>query len=153
MSTGQFMIAKGRIIEAGLQAINDATNNALKLDLYKTVPVDTATLQSYTTRTQINANLTICDFDNYATKTVAGLARTEDGSEVMLDANDTIWTSAGSAGGGVNNLILLAVLYWDPDVAGGIADWIPLAHYDFIVTTVGVDLKFEVPVSGLYRTG
>lgn len=127
-------------------------NCELFVALYKVIEAD-GTLKTRTSKTNIDAQAgnTECDFDNYALQTLSSVAQGVTSDEAYGDSANSVIVDAGSAGAGTNNDIVKAILfYWD-DNTGSSGDAIPLACYDYILTTTGVDLDFTVPSTGLIR--
>lgn len=150
MAARTFVISKGRICELGYRVENsDPGTSGLLLAYYKGTIEANATLEAHTSKTSVDASNTECDFTNYAVTTLANVAYATSGVEAYITADDVVILSAG---GTTNNTITRAILYYAANTASPGAA-IPLCHYQFDVTTDGTDLTFDIPASGLYRTG
>jgi hypothetical protein len=78
-----------------------------------------------------------------------GLARVETNDRFDVDLGDQTWTAAGGA---ANNTLTKLLVCYDADTAAGTdADIVPLAHYDFAVTTDGNDLIAQFNAAGILR--
>jgi len=129
------------------------TNSRLFVAYYKAIEAD-STLITRTDKADLEAEAgnTICDFDNYSEPhNLASVTINDSSGEIWADAADMTISAAGSAGGGTNNTILKAVLYYIADHTGSLTGAIPIAYYDFDMLTNGTDLKFQIPTSGLCR--
>jgi hypothetical protein len=143
MADQVFNIAKGAFVEK----FRDSAAQGLIL-LLKTAEAD-ATLIDYDTIALILAGANVeCDFTNYARKTgLTGTITVDDtNNRVDVDIADQTWTSAG---GGTNNNIVKAIFAYQESAAD--SGRVPLAHYDFVVTTDGSNLTLEVNASGALR--
>ena len=154
MANAIFNIALGRVNELHDRVVsNDPTNSALIIVLLKVAEVD-ATLKDYDTLALLLAGAnTEANFTNYARKT---LTNTELSASTVNDATDVryadmpdqTWTAAG--GTTDNTLVKLLVCYDSDTTAGTDANIIPLAHFDFTLTTDGSDILAQVHASGYY---
>jgi len=156
MAARTFIVAKGRINELA-QRVADGANPAnagFFIAYYQgTIQADNV-LETHLTKTAVDAGNAIATFTNYSTdasRLLANVSQTISGTEVYADANDLTITTAG---GTTNNTITRAILYYTPDTTAITnATSVPLVHYQFDVTTTGVDLTFEIGAGGLYVTG
>lgn len=156
MADGVFNIAKGRGIELHNRvASNDPANSALVVVLLKASEAD-ATLQDYDTLGAIlaEAGNTEADFTNYARKVLTDAdltAVTPNDTDNRQDADfaDQVWSSAGGAS---NNTLTKLLICYDADTTGGTdANIVPIAYYDFAVTTGGGDLTAQLNAAGYLR--
>jgi hypothetical protein len=153
MASGIFDDAKGRWrtyfdnVVAG-----DPANSRIILAYYQAIEAD-STLETRPTKTSLDAQVanTECDFDNYVVSIFTGVAQGISVGEIYADANNVQISGAGSGGGGTNNNILKAIVLYVADYTLGYADAIPLFHYDFVLTTIGVNLDFTIPSTNLHR--
>lgn len=96
------------------------------------------------------------DFTNYARKTLtslggSGITVDDTNNRVDIDIADQTWTSAGGA---TNNSLAAVLVCYDADTTSGSdSDIIPLTKQDFVVTTDGTDLTYQLSSSGLIRFG
>jgi len=150
MSDFVFNIAKGKLAYyAGLPA----TNDALIIVLVKSSGLETdSTLKDYDDLASLLAGTTDeCDFTNYARKTVTSVTVTVDDTNdrVDMDMADPTWSAAG---GGTNNSTGKLLICYDPDTTTGTdSSVIPVAAYDFTVTTDGSDVTAQVATAGFAR--
>lgn len=146
-----FNIAKGRIrTYADLSAANDA----LILVLLKASGLEVDdTLNNYDDLAAILAAANDeADFTNYARKSLTSDTVTLDdtNNRVDYDIADQTWTSAGGAS---NNSLGKLLICYDPDTTAGTdSTVVPIAAYDFVVTTDGSDLLAAVNVAGFARS-
>lgn len=145
-----FNIAKGKFAYyAGLPAANDA----LIIIILKSASLETdATLKDYDDLASLLAGTSDeCDFTNYARKTVTSATVTPDDTNDRVDTDfaDQTWTSAGGASNNTTGKVLVC---YDPDTTGGTdSSVIPLTAHDFVVTTDGSDLAFQLATAGFGR--
>ena len=157
MADQPFNIAKGRAIEFYNRVeSNDPTNSAFIVVLLKVAEAD-ATLIDYD---DLNALLgaagnTEADFTNYTRKTLTDAdldafpSPDDTNNRYDIDLPDITYTSAGGAS---KNTLVKAILCYDSDTTGGTdANIVPVAHYDFAVTTSGGDITLQWNASGAYR--
>ena len=151
-----FNIAKGRVVEwYNRVKSNDPANSAFIVVLLKVAESD-ATLIDYDDLAAIIAGAnTEAVFTNYVRKTVtdaelAALPAPDDGNDRFdIDMPDVVWTSAGN---GANDTLVKLLVCYDSDTAGGTdANILPVAHYDFAVTTDGNDLTAQIDAAGFFR--
>jgi len=140
MGDGHFNVSKGG---AGEMARND--NTKFVVLLLQVAEAD-ATLIDYDTVAAILAAAnTEADFASYSrlSTTDTDVIRTVDdsGDLVELDMADLVWALA-TAG---QNIVKLIIAYND---GAGDANLIPIAHYDFVVTTDGTDITAIIHASG-----
>lgn len=147
-----FNIAKGKVrYYTELPAANDA----LIILLLKSGGLEAdATLKDYDDVAALLAGSSDeCDFTSYARKTVtASIVATVDDTNdrVDVDMPDPTWAPAGGA---TNNTVAKLVLAYDPDTTGGTdSSLIPLAAYDWAITTDGSDITATVAAAGFYRS-
>ena len=151
-----FNIAKGRAVEwYNRVKNNDPANAAFIAVLLKTAEVD-ATLIDYDDLGAILAGAnTEATFTNYGRIVVtdadlAALPAPDDtNNRFDIDMPDLVWTDAGGASN--DTLVKLLICYDSDTGAGTDADILPVAHYDFAVTTDGNTLTAELHVDGFYR--
>ncbi len=153
-----FNVAKGRLNEfANRVNSNDPSGSVLRVRLYKVFSgsqddYDNCTsLGTSTTGVEDIATTTIADFTNYADKTltdsdVGALTQNDTAETLSFDISDIVWSSAGGAS---NNTLAKLVIYYDSTGSDGDA-CIPLAAYDFVITTNGSDLQATINASGLW---
>lgn len=150
-----FNIALGRAKEF-YQRTKDAddTDPGFIVVLLKTAEAD-GTLRDYDTLSALLAGSNVeADFTNYARKTLqaADISATPSPDDtnnlIDLDLPDQTWTSAG---GTTDNTLAKLVICYAPDVAGADSTLIPVAGYDFVVTTDGSDLDARFNSSGAWR--
>jgi len=155
MSSNIFEVGKGkwRAYVDNVIAASPA-NCKLVVCYYKAIESD-ALLITRTTKANIDAQVanTEADFDNYVATELGTVTSGVTTGEAWADAANFTISAAGSAGGGTNNTLAKAILFYNPDNTGALSASIPLAYYDCVLTTNGVDLEFKVPTSGLIRTG
>lgn len=155
MSDQVFNVAKGRLIELHERVNNnDPANSALVVMLLRVAEAD-ATLIDYDTFAAILAGSnTEADFTNYARKVLTDsdvAASTTDDTNNRREADfaDLTWTSAGGAN---NDTLVKLIIGYDPDTTGGDdTAIIPMAHYDFAITTNGGDLVAQLNAAGYSR--
>ena len=139
-----FNIAKGAFVEK----IRDSASVVLIL-LLKAAEAD-ATLKDRDTVALVlaEAGNTEADFTNYARKTgLTGTITVDDTNDrVDVDLPDQTWSSAGGASN--NTLTDLIVAYEESAADSG---RIPLANFDFAVTTTGADVGVQFNASGFAR--
>jgi hypothetical protein len=153
MTARTFEVARGRIIELAIRAIDsDPVTCDLFIAYYQGVIQADAALEAHLTKSAVDANNTIATFTNYgldSSRVLTGVTTTiTAGEHWCTSATETIT----AAGGALNNTITRAVLYYAADISSTTTA-IPLCHYTFSVNTSGIDLSFEPGTSGLYRTG
>ena len=151
-----FNIAKGRAVEwYNRVKNNDPANAAFIAVLLKVAEVD-ATLIDYDDLGALLAGAnTEATFTDYARIVVtdaelAALPAPDDtNNRFDIDMPDLVWTDAGGAS---NDTLVKLLICYDSDTAAGTdADILPVAHYDFAVTTDGNTLTAELHVDGFYR--
>lgn len=143
MASFVFNNGRGRVP----QLIDDAAT--IKVLLLKVAESDAGLKDRDTVAAILAAANTEADFiTNYARKTLTGLTSTVDDTneKVNSDCSDVTWASAG---GITNNTLVKAIFYWDAD--GTDANAIPLAAFDFAVTTDGSNLTLRTGTSGFYE--
>jgi hypothetical protein len=158
MADGVFNIAKGRIIELWNRVkANDPAASALVVVLLKANEAEAALIDRDDLGAVLGAaGTTEADFTNYARKVLtdtdlAALAFAPDDANDRFDVDldDQTWTAAGGA---ANNTLTKLLVCYDADTAAGTdADIVPLAHYDFAVTTDGNDLIAQFNAAGILR--
>jgi len=149
MSAETFIVSKGRINELANRVENsDPGTSGFLLAYYQGVEAFSV-LETRATKSAVDANNTECTFTNYVVQTLANVIYSTAGVEGFCTADDQVLSNAG---GVVNNTIVRAIVYYATDTALP-ANAIPLAHYQFDITTDGSDLTFDIPASGLYRSG
>lgn len=142
-----FNIAKGKAAYyAGLPAASDA----LVAILCKSSGlVSDATLKDLDSVAAVFAGATDeANFANYARKTLTGVTVTVNDSTdtVSIDADDITWTTATS-GQGLGKLLIAYV----PNTSTSTdSDLVPLFADDFVVTTDGNTLIYQVASGGFY---
>jgi len=153
MGNAVFNISKGRTVEYYARVENeDPTAAELTVVLLKVAESD-ATLLDYDNLSSIlaAAGNTEADFTNYARKsidavTLAALAAPDDANDRReLDMPDITWTSAGGAS---NNTLVKLLICYDDGSAGTDDVLVPVAHYDFAVTTNGANLTAQIDPDG-----
>ena len=156
MADQPFNIAKGRVVEwYNRVKSNDPANAAFIVVLLKVTEVD-ATLIDYDDLGALLAGAnTEATFTNYGRIVVtdaelAALPAPDDtNNRFDVDMPDLVWTDAGGAS---NDTLVKLLICYDPDTAAGTdADILPVAHYDFAVTTDGNPLTAEIALAGFYR--
>ena len=157
MADQVFNIARGRGVEFYNRVKgNDPANSAFIMVLLKVAEAD-ATLIDYDDLGALlgAAGNTEADFTNYARKVItdtelAALPAPDDtNNRYDIDMPDQVWTSAGGA---ANNDLVKALICYDSDTTGGTdANIIPVAHYDFSITTDGNNLTAQVNAGGFLR--
>ena len=149
-------IAKGRVVEwYNRVKSNDPTNSAFIIVACKVSEAD-ATLIDYDDLAALLAGSnTEADFTNYARITLesaelAALPAPDDtNNRYDVDLPDQTYTAAG---GGTDNTLTKIIICYDADTTGGTdANIIPIAHYDFAVTTDGSDLTIQFNAAGFFR--
>ena len=152
-----FNIAKGRTVEwYNRVKSNDPANAAFIVVLLKVTEAD-ATLIDYDDLGAVlgAAGNTEATFTNYGRKTItdaelAALPAPDDSNNRFdVDMPDLVWTDAGGASN--DTLVKLLICYDSDTGAGTDANILPVAHYDFAVTTDGNTLTAELHVDGFYR--
>ena len=156
MADQPFNIAKGRVVEwYNRVKSNDPANSAFIVVLLKVAESD-ATLIDYDDLGAIlsGAN-TEAVFTNYGRKTVtdselSALPAPDDSNDRFdIDMPDVAWSNAGN---GSNDTLVKLLICYDSDTTGGAdANILPVAHYDFVVTTDGNQLTAEKDAAGFYR--
>ncbi len=156
MADQVFNIAKGRAVEwYNRVKSNDPANAAFVVVLLKVAEAD-ATLIDYDDLGAIlsGAN-TEATFTNYGRKVItdaelAALPAPDDSNDRFdIDIPDQVWPNAGN---GANDTLVKVLVCYDPDTTGGTdADIIPVAHFDFAVTTDGNELTAQIDAAGFYR--
>ena len=150
MADGVFNIAKGRIIELWNRVkANDPAASALVVVLLKANEAEAALIDRDDLGAVLGAaGTTEADFTNYARKVLtdtdlAALAFAPDDTNDRFDVDlgDQTWTAAGGA---ANNTLTKLLVCYDADI-------VPLAHYDFAVTTDGNDLIAQFNAAGILR--
>ena len=151
MAARTFVVARGRINELAQRVIdNDGTDPEFFLAYYQGAIEADVLFEAHLVKTAVDGSNTIATFTNYGTDASrANVTRTITGTEQWCSADDKTIVNAG---GVTNNTITRAVLYYADDISTPNTA-IPLAHYQFDITTDGTNLTFDIPASGLYRTG
>lgn len=138
-----FNVSKGASVE---KVRDGATLRALLL----TAAELDASLRDHDTVAAVLAEAanTEAAFTNYVRKTLGSvLVSVDDATDVAsVDAADIVWTAAG---GTTNETLVALVVYHDVD--GTDASAVPIAKYDFSVTTDGTDLTAAVNADGLWK--
>ena len=157
MADQAFNIAKGRTVEwYNRVESNDPAASAFIVVLLKVAEAD-ATLIDYDDLGALlgAAGNTEATFTNYVRKTItdaelAALPAPDDSNNRFdVDMPDVVWTSAGN---GANDTLVKLLVCYDSDTAGGTdANILPVAHYDFAVTTDSNDLTAEFDAAGFFR--
>ncbi len=157
MADGVMNIAKGRVVEwYNRVENNDPANAAFIVVLLKANEAD-GTLEDYDDLSTLlgAAGNTEADFTNYARKTVtdselAALPAPDDtNNRFDIDMPDQTWSSAGGAS---NNTLTKLIICYDSDTTGGTdSNIIPVAHYDFSITTNGGDITAQINAAGFFR--
>lgn len=156
MSDQPFNIAKGRAVEFYNRVeSNDPANSAFILVLLKVAEPD-ATLIDYDDLGSLLAGSnTEADFTNYARKTLTDTelasfpSPSDADNQYLIDMPDQTWASAGGA---TNNTLTKLLVCYDSDTTGGTdSNIVPVAHFDFSVTTDGTDLNAVINAAGFYR--
>lgn len=137
-----FNAAKGSAAE---KARNDATKFGVLL--LKTVESD-ALMKDRATVADLVANSTEANFTNYARKVSLTATLTVDytNDRADIDLADQTWVSAGGA---LNNTLIKAVVFHDPD--GDDATAVPISGLDFAGVTDGSNLVWQLSAAGFYR--
>lgn len=148
-------ISKGSIIEYHERVDqSDPTNAVLVIVLLQATSSADDTLRGYDTLSAMLAVETEATFTNYARIV---LDDTDISSSTTDDANDRREADIGnqtwsSAGGASNNTLDKLVMCYDSDSTGGTdANIVPVAHYDFDITTNGGDLTAQINAAGYIR--
>lgn len=156
MADEPFNVAKGRVVEwYNRIESNDPTNSAFVAILLKAAESD-ATLRDYDTFATLIAATgnTEADFTNYTRKTItdtdlAAFPSPDDTNDRYdVDMPDITWSSAGGAS---NNTLVKLILCYTPDSTASPISLIPVAHYDFSITTNGGDITAQINAAGFYR--
>lgn len=148
----EFQIARGRIVELAKRVIDgDPATSNFVIGLLKVAESD-AGLETRATYADIIANNTGADFTNYGlveTNILTNLSITNGVSDVRIDCDDFVWVNAG---GTLDNTLVKAVVFY-LDLAANINTAVPLCHFNFPITTTGINLTFRTSTTGLYITG
>jgi hypothetical protein len=158
MADEPFNIALGRTVEFYNRVeSNDPTNAAFMVMLLKVAESD-ATLRDYDTFAAILAGSnTEADFTNYERKNItdtdlAAFPSPDDGNDRFdIDMPDIVWVNAGGAS---NNTLAKLVIGYIADASPSPisdANIVPVAHYEFVVTTSGINIQATVNSAGFYR--
>lgn len=158
MADGVFNIAKGRAVELYNRVkSNDPANSAFVIVLLKAAEAD-GVLEDYDDLGALlgAAGNTEADFTNYTPRKVlsdaelAALPAPDDtNNRYDIDLPDQTWTAAGGA---LNNTLVKLLVCYDSDTTLGTdANILPVAHYDFAVTTDGSDLTAQFNAAGFFR--
>lgn len=151
MGNGVFNVSKGLWrYYLGLPATNDALVVVL---LKSTGLVADSALADYDDLTALLAGASDeADFTGYARKSItSGVTITVDDPNDRVDGDipDQVWSTAGGA---TNNTLGKLLVCYDPDTTGGTdGSVIPLAYYDFTVTTDGSDVTAQLNAAGFAR--
>jgi hypothetical protein len=150
VADGIFNIAKGKI---KYYAELGAANDALVLVLLKSTGLEADdTLNNYDDLAALlAASNDECDATNYARKIVSADTVTIDdtNNRVDMDFADQTWAALGGA---TNNTIGKLLVCYDPDTTGGTdSSIVPLAYYDFTITTDGSDVTVQLNAAGFAR--
>lgn len=151
-----FNVAKGRGIEFHERVVNnDGANSALVVCLFQVIEADATIIDYDDLATLIAAaGNTEATFTNYARKVLTDAELT---AATLDDANDRydadmpnqVWSSAG---GTVDNSLAKLIVGFDNDTTAGTdTNIIPIAAYDFVVSTNGGDLTANVNAAGYLR--
>ena len=147
-------ISKGRFVEFMNRVdSNDPANSVFVVVLLKASEAD-ATLIDYDDLSTLlgAAGNTEADFTNYARKTLSDADVTfgspdDTNNDYTIDIADQTWTSAGGAS---NNTLTKFLFCYDSDSTGGTdANILPIAHFDFAITTNGGNLTATINAAGL----
>ncbi len=156
MADQVFNIAKGRAVEwYNRVKSNDPANSAFIVLLLKVAESD-ATLIDYDNLSALLAGAnTEAGFTNYGRKTITDAeldalpAPDDSNNRFDIDIPDQVWVDAG---GGADDTLVKLLICYDADTTGGDdTNILPVAHYDFAVTTDGNDLTAEIDAAGFYR--
>jgi len=157
MADQAFNIAKGRTIELYNRVkSNDPANSAMVLILLQASEAD-AVLIDYDDMGAllIAAGNTEATFTNYArveltaTELAALPAPDDVNNRFDIDLPDQTYIAAGGA---TNNSLTKLIICYDADTTGGTdTNLLPIAHYDFAVTTDGSDVTLQFAAAGFYR--
>ena len=158
MADGVFNIAKGRGVEYYNRVkSNDPANSAFIVVLLKLAGLEADDLlNNYDDLAALlAASNDEADFTNYARKTLtdadlAALPAPDDTNNRRdIDLPDQTWVNAGGA---TNNSLGKAIVCYDGDTTGGADSAIvPVAFYDFVATTTGINLVLQFAAAGFYR--
>jgi hypothetical protein len=137
-----FNVSKG----AAAEKVRDDPTKLGALIL-KTADSDSAMKRRATVAAILTAS-TEANFTNYARKTgVIGTVTVDNTNDrVDVDMPDQTWSSAGGA---TNNTTAKLVVFYDE--GGTDTTRIPLVGLDFVATTTGVDLVWQLATAGFYR--
>lgn len=157
MADGIFNVAKGR----GVEFYNRVKSNDPSTSVFKIVLLKAGGLESDDVLDNhddlaalLAASNDEADFTNYARKVLADAdivalpAPDDTNNRRDIDLPDQTWTSAGGA---ANNSLGKALVVYFPDTGGADGTGIPVAHYDFVVTTTGINLVLQFASAGFYR--
>jgi hypothetical protein len=147
-------IARGRIVELYNRVkLNDPNTAVFRVDLLK-VAQAAATIVDHDTLAALLAANTVANFTNYVVKTVddaalATMPAPDDVNERMvLQFPNVTWTSAGGA---LNNNLVMAVISYAPDPSGATTTMVPCRMFDYVETTTGSSITITFP-NGFYQS-
>ena len=156
MADQVFNIAKGRAVEwYNRVKSNDPANSAFIVVLLKVAEADATLIDYDDLAALIAGSNTEATFTDYARKTVTDAeldalpAPDDTNNRFDIDLPDQVWTGAGGASN--DTLVKLLVCYDSDTTTGDDSNIIPVAHYDFAVTTDGNDLTAQIAAAGFYR--
>jgi hypothetical protein len=157
MADMPFNIALGRAVEYYNRVVsNDPANAAFIVVLLQANVVDD-TLADFDDLSALlgDGGNTEATFTNYARKVLtdsdlAALPAPDDtNNRFDLDLPDQTWSVAGGA---ANNTLTKLLICYDSDTTGGTdANIVPVAHYDFALTTDSSDITAQINAAGFYR--
>lgn len=157
MADGVFNIAKGRGVEYYNRVKSNDPANAAFIVVLATGAATDAVIEDYDDLAALlgDAGVTEAIFTNYARKVLtdaelAALPPPDDtNNRYDIDLPDQTWLSAGGA---ANDTLTRLFVCYDSDTTGGTdANIIPVAFYDFPVTTDGSDLTAQFDAAGFLR--
>lgn len=157
MADGVFNQAKGRGVEFYYRVKNnDPSTSVFKIVLLKAtgLEADDVLNNHDDLAALLAASNDEADFTNYARKVLtdsnldAFPAPDDTNNRRDIDLPDQTWTSAGGAS---NNSLGKALVVYFADTGGADSTAIPVAYYDFVVTTTGIDLVLQFASAGFYR--
>lgn len=150
-----FNIAKGRFVEFYNRVkSNDPANSAFILIPVDVAAVTDATIKDFDTFAQITGGgVTEKTAGGWGRKTIddtalAALPAPDDTNDRYdVDMPDQTWTAVAAS----NNTTDLILCYDSDTTSGTDANLIPIAQYDFVITTDGSDVQAVVNAAGFAR--